>query len=206
MPPKSITSRLQMMFSMIPLTFLANLSLSTIALLKKMPFQQFLDMRYFSINKQNLWPLSVPWIQESRRKLPAQKQYWCFLGEGMNMNCFSFSFSLALAAWLWESLGPKRTQEIQEKLGGQRNPFVVFMSFCLSKLCFNLYLFDEWSDPRDGVFGMGWVCDVSPTLFRLSVAEQDVQPWEAEDFSYPEQFVVLDLFYTKLVSAYGRKQ
>lgn len=33
--------------------------------------------------------------------------------------------------------------------------FVVFMFFCLSKLCFNLYLFDEWSDPRDGVFGMG---------------------------------------------------
>lgn len=32
--PKSITSRLQMMFSIIPLTFLANLSLNTIALLK----------------------------------------------------------------------------------------------------------------------------------------------------------------------------
>lgn len=34
MYPKSIISRLQTMFSIIPLTFLANLSLNTIALLK----------------------------------------------------------------------------------------------------------------------------------------------------------------------------
>ena len=101
--------------------------------------------------------------------LSPQKQYRCSLWRSVNMGRFAFSFRLATAARLWASLRTERTRGIQEEPRGRRNPSkwlrewdrrgdVVCTLFRFSALCFGPYP----SGSRDRVFGIRWVCDVSP--------------------------------------------